>query len=71
MVAVDSHGNASLPSPPVTFTVPPPSNAGCAVHFSVAGSWPGGFQGGVTITNKGAAAINSWTLTWTWPSSGR
>jgi cellulose binding protein with CBM2 domain/fibronectin type III domain protein len=70
VVAVDSHGNPSLPSPPVTFTVPPPSNASCAVHYSLAGSWPGGFQGGVTITNNGSAAVNGWTLTWTWPSSG-
>jgi Cellulose binding domain/Fibronectin type III domain len=70
VVAVDSHGNASLPSPPVTFTVPPPANASCAVHYSVAGSWPGGFQGGVTITNNAATAVSGWTLTWTWPSSG-
>ena len=70
VVAVDSHGNPSLPSAPVTFTVPPPSNASCAVHYSVAGSWPGGFQGGVTITNNAAAAVSGWTLTWTWPSTG-
>ena len=70
VVAVDSHGNSSLPSPPVTFTVPPPSNASCAVHYLVAGSWPGGFQGGVTITNNASAAVNGWTLAWTWPSSG-
>ncbi|HEX6520756.1 MAG TPA: cellulose binding domain-containing protein [Streptosporangiaceae bacterium] len=70
VVAVDSQGNSGLPSPPVTFTVPPPSNAGCAVNYSLAGSWQGGFQAGVTITNKGSSAINGWTLTWTWPSSG-
>jgi hypothetical protein len=70
VVAVDSHGNTSLPSPPVTFTVPPPSNAGCAVHYALAGTWPGGFQAGVTITNKGAAAVSGWKLTWTWPDSG-
>jgi Cellulose binding domain/Fibronectin type III domain len=69
VVAVDSHSNPSLPSPPVTFTVPPPANASCAVHYAVAGSWPGGFQGGVTITNKAATAVNGWTLTWTWPSN--
>jgi hypothetical protein len=69
VVANDSQGNASLPSPPVTFTVPPPSNASCAVHFAVAGSWPGAFQGGVTITNKAATAVNNWTLTWTWPAA--
>jgi len=70
VVAVDSHGSTSLPSPPVTFTVPPPSNASCAVHYSLAGSWPGGFQGGVTITNNASTAVSGWTLTWTWPSSG-
>jgi len=69
VVAVDSKGNPSLPSTPVTFTVPPPANSSCAVHYAVAGSWPGGFQGGVTITNKGTAAINGWTLTWTWPAN--
>jgi len=70
VVAVDSQGNTSLPSPPVTFTVPPPSNASCAVNYSLVGTWPGGFQAGVTITNKGTSAVNGWTLTWTWPSTG-
>jgi hypothetical protein len=70
VVAVDSQGNPSLPSPPVTFTVPPPANASCAVHYSVQGSWPGGFQGGVTITNNATTAVSGWTLTWTWPSAG-
>jgi len=69
VVAVDSHGNPSLPSPPVTFTVPPPANASCAVHYTVS-SWPGGFQGGVTITNNSTAAVNGWTLTWTFPATG-
>jgi hypothetical protein len=70
VVAVDTQGNTSLPSPPVTFTVPPPSNASCAVHYSVVSSWSGGFQGSVTITNNGTSAINGWTLSWSWPDSG-
>ena len=71
VVAVDSKGNTSLPSPPVTFTVPPPAGAGCAVHFAVASSWPGAFQGSITITNTSTTPINNgWTLTWTWPSTG-
>jgi hypothetical protein len=70
VVAVDSQGNASLPSPPVTFTVPPPSNASCAVHYAVTGNWSGGFQGAVTITNNSSTALNGWTLTWTFPNSG-
>jgi len=70
VVAVDSTGNPSLPSAPVTFTVPPPSSAGCAVHYAVSSSWAGGFGAAVTLTNKGTAALSSWTLTWTWPASG-
>ena len=70
VVAVDAQGNAGLPSPPVTFTVPPPANASCAVHYVVTGTWPSGFQSSVTITDNGTTAINGWTLTWTWPVSG-
>jgi Cellulose binding domain/Fibronectin type III domain len=70
VVAVDSHSNPSLPSPPVTFTVPPPASSSCAVHYAVSSSWPGGFGASVTLTNKGPAAINGWTLTFTWPNSG-
>jgi Cellulose binding domain len=70
VVAVDTQGHASLPSPPVTFTVPPPSNASCAVHYTLSGSWTGGFQAGATITNSAAAAVNGWKLTWTWPNTG-
>jgi cellulase/cellobiase CelA1 len=68
VVAVDSQGNPSLPSPPVTFTVPPPSNASCAVHYVVNSSWPGGFGGSITLTNKGVTAITPWTLTFTFPA---
>jgi Cellulose binding domain/Fibronectin type III domain len=70
VVAVDSQGNPSLPSPPVTFTVPPPANSSCAVHYAVTSSWPGGFGASVTITNNGSTAINPWTLTFTFPAAG-
>ena len=70
VVAVDSHGNPSLPSPPVTFTVPPPKNSSCAVHYAVNSSWPGGFSVSVTMTNNGSAAINPWQLTFAFPASG-
>jgi hypothetical protein len=68
VVAADSHGNPSLPSPPVTFTVPPPSSSSCAVHYVVNSSWPGGFGGSITLTNKGTSAISPWTLTFTFPA---
>jgi hypothetical protein len=70
VVAVDTHGNSSLPSPPVTFTVPPPSNSSCAVHYAVSSTWPGGFGANITLTNKGTSAINGWTLTFTFPATG-
>jgi len=68
VIAVDSQGNQSLPSPPVTFTVPPSASSSCAVHYVVNSSWPGGFNASVTLTNKGSTAINGWTLTFTFPA---
>jgi hypothetical protein len=70
VVTVDTQGNPSLPSSPVTFTVPPPSNAMCAVRYEVSSSWPGGFGANVTITNRAATAVNGWTLSFTWPDPG-
>jgi hypothetical protein len=70
VVAVDTHGDTSLPSAPVTFTVPPPANASCAVHYVVSSSWSGGFGASITMTDKGTSAINNWTLTFAWPNSG-
>jgi len=34
--------------------------------YAVTGSWPGGFQGQVTVT-AGSTPINGWTVTWTFP----
>ncbi|MFC0438876.1 cellulose binding domain-containing protein [Kutzneria buriramensis] len=70
VVAVDTHGNASLPSPPVTFTVPPPANSSCAVHYEVTSSWNGGFGASITVTNRAATAVNGWNLTFAWPDAG-
>ncbi len=68
VVAVDSQGNQSLPSPPVTFTVPPPASSTCAVHYVVSTSWPGGFSATITMTDNGPAAVNPWTLTFALPA---
>jgi Cellulose binding domain/Fibronectin type III domain len=70
VVAVDSQGNPSLPSPPVTFTVPPPANSSCAVHYAVNSSWSGGFNATITMTNEGTTAISPWQLTFSFPASG-
>lgn len=51
------------PPPPPVVTSPPPAPP-CVVSYRVSGQWPGGFQAGVTIRNTGRAAINGWTLRW-------
>ena len=53
-------------SPPPTSpppTSPPPSGA-CAAVYQTQNSWPGGFQGLVTVT-AGSSAITGWTVKWT------
>jgi hypothetical protein len=59
------------PSPTVGPTSSPttsPDQPGCRVTYTVAGSWQGGFQAGVKVTNTGGTAINGWRLTWTFTS---
>jgi len=70
VVAVDSAGNPSLPSPPVTFTVPPPANSTCAVHYVINSSWSGGFNASITMTDNSATAISPWQLTFSFPAAG-
>jgi sugar lactone lactonase YvrE len=41
----------------------------CHVSYSVTNQWNVGFQGAFSIKNTGSTAINSWTLTWTWPGN--
>jgi xyloglucan-specific exo-beta-1,4-glucanase len=54
--------------PPTTTTVSPTaSNNRCTATFKLDGSWPGGFQGTVTVS-AGSSAISSWRTTFTLPS---
>lgn len=52
------------PPPPVVTTTPPPAPPPCKVAYRISGQWPGGFQAGITIKNTSGAAINGWTLRW-------
>lgn len=47
-------------NPPST----PPSQGGCSATYRTVRSWPGAFQGEVTVT-AGDSAINGWTVRWT------
>jgi mannan endo-1,4-beta-mannosidase len=62
-------------TPPVSTppaTTPPPQTGGCrAVYAQQGGNWPGGFQGGVTVTNTGTTATTGWTLTITFGAGQR
>jgi endoglucanase len=51
------------PSPTASITKPPVTG-GCAVSYKVDSQWSTGFTASVTITNRGAAAVNGWTLTY-------
>ncbi|MFI9601189.1 glycoside hydrolase family 6 protein [Streptomyces sp. NPDC052043] len=52
-------------SPPPT--TDPPAGA-CAVDYAISSSWAGGFNADVTVRNSGGAAINGWSLKWTFPN---
>ena len=69
--------NANGPTPTPTRTPTPtptptprptPTSTGasgtCSATYSAAGSWPGGFQAGVTVKNNGSSALNGWTVKW-------
>lgn len=69
-----SPSGSSSPSPsnppsPSTSPSNPPAG-GCTATYTVTNDWTSGFQGNVTV-KAGSSAINSWTVTWTWPNGQR
>jgi dienelactone hydrolase len=50
-------------SPPPTSPPPtsPPPSAACTASYQTVNSWPGGYQGQVTVT-AGSAAVNGWSV---------
>ncbi|MCC2309471.1 cellulase family glycosylhydrolase [Cellulomonas chengniuliangii] len=48
-------------------TTPPPTGRACAATLVVQNSWPGGFQGAVTVT-AGPAMLSGWSTSFTLPS---
>jgi endoglucanase len=58
------------PTPtPTPAPTPTPGPGGCAIAYQVTNQWGNGFLGEVTITNRGAAAINGWTVGFTFPGN--
>jgi endoglucanase len=46
-----------------------PTGQGCTATLTIVNQWQDGFQGEVTVRNDGAAALNGWTVGWTWPGN--
>ena len=61
---IETSPSPGAPSPGTSSSSPPPPAASCAVTYRVTGSWPGGFQGDVKVTNTGTTALTAWTLAW-------
>ena len=59
---------ATTPVTTATTTTPASTSKACTATYAVAGQWPGGFQGQVTVQNTGSTAITGWTVTLTFPS---
>ncbi|MFZ1085318.1 MAG: kelch repeat-containing protein [Terracidiphilus sp.] len=73
----DSLNDLWVYQPPASSSNPP--GFACHVAYTVNGQWTGGFNAGITIYNTGTAAINAWTLNWSfadgqtvgqWPWNG-
>ncbi|WP_410673549.1 cellulose binding domain-containing protein [Amycolatopsis sp. cmx-4-68] len=47
---------------------PPSGDGPCTATPHVVGDWNGGFQGEVTVTNRGPAALAGWTVRFTLPA---
>ncbi|BAL89262.1 putative glycosyl hydrolase [Actinoplanes missouriensis 431] len=69
-------GGQQPSSPPPSSSSPSPSTSpstpagSCTATYTINNSWPGGFQGTVTV-KAGAAPISGWTVSWTWPNAQR
>ncbi|WP_432932870.1 cellulose binding domain-containing protein [Microbispora sp. CA-135349] len=61
---VPSGGPTSSPTPSPSSSPSPVPGGPCLTSYRTVNSWPGGFQGEVTVT-AGASAVNGWTVTWT------
>jgi chitodextrinase len=63
--ARDAAGNTSPVSNTVTVTTSSGGNTGggCSAAYSIAGSWAGAYQAGLTVSNPGSTALTAWTVT--------
>ncbi|MET8088346.1 cellulose binding domain-containing protein [Micromonospora sp. NPDC005237] len=69
--ARDAVGNVSIASNtvalPTTSTPPPPPPSTCRVTYRNQSEWHGGFVATVTVQNAGAAPVDGWIVTFSFP----
>jgi hypothetical protein len=68
VIARDGAGRVSWASPPVTFRTGTPATAACAVTFTDTSDWGNGYVASVDITNTDTNPVDSWTLSFAWPT---
>jgi chitin-binding protein len=69
VTGVGNGGPTTPPAtPPTNPPTTPPTGSGCTAMYHVVGSWTGGFQGEVMV-HAGTAAVNGWTVDFTFPGS--
>jgi cellulose 1,4-beta-cellobiosidase len=44
------------------------TGSGCTATYAITGSWPGGFQGQVTVA-AGSSALSGWKVGWSFPAA--
>jgi Cellulose binding domain/Fibronectin type III domain len=69
VLARDGAGRVSWASPPLTFQTTTPESSSCAVRFTETTNWGNGYVADVTVTNTGTDPIDTWTMSFTWPTS--
>lgn len=59
--------SASPSTSPSASPSPSTPSGGCTATYQMVGSWPGQFQGQVTVRNSGTPPTSQWTVAWTFP----
>ena len=55
-------------SPSPSASTPGNPAGGCSAMYTITSTWTGGFQGEVMV-HAGAAPVNGWNISWTWPGA--
>ncbi|MGH3122805.1 MAG: cellulose binding domain-containing protein, partial [Streptosporangiaceae bacterium] len=66
VIPASAGGGGGTPTPTPTPSTTP-GNGSCQVTYTTQSQWAGGFVASVSIANPGPAAINGWTLAFSFP----